>query len=183
MSHPIRLRQLNPVHPTGTMQASPTTSKLDGRSGGERMIRIERAESRRCRLRRRQASVLLHGHVPLPIRYRAPHRPSGQLHPQRHHGPLPQDAGQQCPPSHGLGRIRAPGRAAREQTGIHPAETTRNAIDNFRRQLKRFSLSCDWSVSSRPSIRTTTGGPSGSGSRVTDPGTTTHSSGRDRSMS
>jgi leucyl-tRNA synthetase len=31
------------------------------------------------------------------------------------------------------------------QTGIHPAETTRSAIDNFRRQLKRFGLSCDWS--------------------------------------
>ncbi|MEE2719083.1 MAG: leucine--tRNA ligase [Planctomycetota bacterium] len=31
------------------------------------------------------------------------------------------------------------------QTGVHPAETTRAAIDNFRRQLKRFGLSCDWS--------------------------------------
>ncbi|HBZ97125.1 MAG TPA: leucine--tRNA ligase [Phycisphaerales bacterium] len=31
------------------------------------------------------------------------------------------------------------------QTGVHPAETTRTAIDNFRRQLKRFGLSCDWS--------------------------------------
>ena len=31
------------------------------------------------------------------------------------------------------------------QTGVHPAETTRNAIDNFRRQLKRFGFSYDWS--------------------------------------
>ncbi|MCH2147861.1 MAG: leucine--tRNA ligase [Phycisphaerales bacterium] len=31
------------------------------------------------------------------------------------------------------------------QTGVHPDETTRNAIDTFRRQLKRFGLSCDWS--------------------------------------
>ena len=31
------------------------------------------------------------------------------------------------------------------QTGVHPAETTRTAIDNFRRQLKRFGFSYDWS--------------------------------------
>lgn len=31
------------------------------------------------------------------------------------------------------------------QTGVHPAITTRNAIDNFRRQLKRFGFSYDWS--------------------------------------
>ncbi|MDG2200605.1 MAG: leucine--tRNA ligase [Phycisphaerales bacterium] len=31
------------------------------------------------------------------------------------------------------------------QTGVHPAETTRKAIDTFREQLKRFGLSCDWS--------------------------------------
>lgn len=31
------------------------------------------------------------------------------------------------------------------QTGIHPAITTRQAIDNFRRQLKRFGFSYDWS--------------------------------------
>ncbi len=31
------------------------------------------------------------------------------------------------------------------QTGIHPAITTRTAIDNFRRQLKRFGFSYDWS--------------------------------------
>ena len=31
------------------------------------------------------------------------------------------------------------------QTGIHPAITTRKAIDNFRRQLKRFGFSYDWS--------------------------------------
>jgi leucyl-tRNA synthetase len=31
------------------------------------------------------------------------------------------------------------------QTGIHPAETTRKAIDNFRRQLKSFGCSFDWS--------------------------------------
>ena len=30
------------------------------------------------------------------------------------------------------------------QTGVHPAETTRTAIDNFRRQLKRFGFSYDW---------------------------------------
>lgn len=30
------------------------------------------------------------------------------------------------------------------QTGIHPAETTRKAIDNFRRQLKTFGYSFDW---------------------------------------
>ncbi len=30
-------------------------------------------------------------------------------------------------------------------TGVHPAETTRKAIDNFRRQLKRFGFSYDWS--------------------------------------
>jgi leucyl-tRNA synthetase len=30
------------------------------------------------------------------------------------------------------------------QTGIHPAETTRKAIDNFRRQLKSFGYSFDW---------------------------------------
>src|SRR5690606_14876423 len=30
-------------------------------------------------------------------------------------------------------------------TGIHPAETTKTAIDNFRRQLKRFGFSYDWS--------------------------------------
>ncbi len=30
------------------------------------------------------------------------------------------------------------------QTGIHPAITTRNSIDNFRRQLKRFGFSYDW---------------------------------------
>ncbi|MGP1345957.1 MAG: leucine--tRNA ligase [Phycisphaerales bacterium] len=31
------------------------------------------------------------------------------------------------------------------QTGVHPAITTANAIDNFRRQLKRFGFSYDWS--------------------------------------
>jgi leucyl-tRNA synthetase len=31
------------------------------------------------------------------------------------------------------------------QTGVHPAKTTRKAIDNFRRQLKRFGFSYDWS--------------------------------------
>ncbi len=31
------------------------------------------------------------------------------------------------------------------QTGVHPAITTSNAIDNFRRQLKRFGFSYDWS--------------------------------------
>jgi leucyl-tRNA synthetase len=30
------------------------------------------------------------------------------------------------------------------QTGVHPAVTTRKAIDNFRRQLKRFGFSYDW---------------------------------------
>ncbi len=31
------------------------------------------------------------------------------------------------------------------QTGVHPAQTTRKAIDNFRRQLQRFGFSYDWS--------------------------------------
>jgi leucyl-tRNA synthetase len=31
------------------------------------------------------------------------------------------------------------------QTGVHPAVTTRHAIDNFRRQLQRFGFSYDWS--------------------------------------
>lgn len=31
------------------------------------------------------------------------------------------------------------------QTGVHPAITTKNAIDTFRRQLKRFGFSYDWS--------------------------------------
>ncbi|GIK19685.1 MAG: leucine--tRNA ligase [Leptolyngbya sp. PLA2] len=31
------------------------------------------------------------------------------------------------------------------QTGVHPAVTTRRAIDNFRRQLKRFGFCYDWS--------------------------------------
>jgi leucyl-tRNA synthetase len=31
------------------------------------------------------------------------------------------------------------------QTGVHPAITTRMAIDNFRRQLQRFGFSYDWS--------------------------------------
>lgn len=31
------------------------------------------------------------------------------------------------------------------QTGVHPAVTTTKAIDNFRRQLKRFGFSYDWS--------------------------------------
>jgi leucyl-tRNA synthetase len=31
------------------------------------------------------------------------------------------------------------------QTGIHPAQTTRKSIDTFRRQLKRFGFSYDWS--------------------------------------
>lgn len=31
------------------------------------------------------------------------------------------------------------------QTGVHPAVTTSTAIDNFRRQLKRFGFSYDWS--------------------------------------
>lgn len=31
------------------------------------------------------------------------------------------------------------------QTGIHPAETTRKAIENFRRQLKSFGYGFDWS--------------------------------------
>ncbi len=31
------------------------------------------------------------------------------------------------------------------QTGVHPEITTREAIDNFRRQLKRFGFSYDWS--------------------------------------
>lgn len=31
------------------------------------------------------------------------------------------------------------------QTGVHPAITTRKAIDNFRRQLQRFGFSYDWS--------------------------------------
>jgi leucyl-tRNA synthetase len=31
------------------------------------------------------------------------------------------------------------------QTGVHPAITTRNAVDNFRRQLQRFGFCYDWS--------------------------------------
>ncbi len=31
------------------------------------------------------------------------------------------------------------------QTGVHPAKTTQKAIDNFRRQLKSFGFSFDWS--------------------------------------
>jgi leucyl-tRNA synthetase len=31
------------------------------------------------------------------------------------------------------------------QTGVHPAITTKKAIDNFRRQLQRFGFSYDWS--------------------------------------
>lgn len=31
------------------------------------------------------------------------------------------------------------------QTGVHPAETTRKSIENFRRQLKSIGLSFDWS--------------------------------------
>ena len=31
------------------------------------------------------------------------------------------------------------------QTGVHPAETTKAAIDNFRRQLQRFGFCYDWS--------------------------------------
>lgn len=31
------------------------------------------------------------------------------------------------------------------QTGVHPAITTRKAVDNFRRQLKRFGFCYDWS--------------------------------------
>ena len=31
------------------------------------------------------------------------------------------------------------------QTGVHPAETTNKAIDNFRRQMKSFGFSFDWS--------------------------------------
>ena len=31
------------------------------------------------------------------------------------------------------------------QTGVHPAETTRQSIETFRRQLKRFGFSYDWS--------------------------------------
>ena len=31
------------------------------------------------------------------------------------------------------------------QTGVHPAETTRSASDNFRRQLQRFGFCYDWS--------------------------------------
>jgi leucyl-tRNA synthetase len=31
------------------------------------------------------------------------------------------------------------------QTGVHPAKTTQRAIENFRRQLKRFGFSYDWS--------------------------------------
>lgn len=31
------------------------------------------------------------------------------------------------------------------QTGVHPVHTTRKAIDNFRRQLKRFGFCYDWS--------------------------------------
>ncbi|MGH7243278.1 MAG: leucine--tRNA ligase [Phycisphaerales bacterium] len=31
------------------------------------------------------------------------------------------------------------------QTGVHPAQTTKKAIDNFRRQLKRFGFCYDWS--------------------------------------
>ncbi|RLB53114.1 MAG: leucine--tRNA ligase [Deltaproteobacteria bacterium] len=31
------------------------------------------------------------------------------------------------------------------QTGVHPAETTKKSIDNFRRQLQRFGFSYDWS--------------------------------------
>jgi leucyl-tRNA synthetase len=31
------------------------------------------------------------------------------------------------------------------QTGVHPAITTKRAIENFRRQLKRFGFSYDWS--------------------------------------
>lgn len=30
------------------------------------------------------------------------------------------------------------------KTGVHPAETTRNAIDTFRRQIKRVGISYDW---------------------------------------
>ena len=47
-------------------------------------------------------------------------------------------------------------------TGVHPAITTRKAIDNFRRQLKRFDSATTGRESSGRSMRTTTSGRSGS---------------------
>ena len=58
------------------------------------------------------------------------------------------------------------------QTACTRPITTRKAIDNFRRQLKRFGFSYDWSRELAPSTRTTTGGRSGSSCRSTTSGST-----------
>ncbi len=58
---------------------------------------------------------------------------------------LQADAGLQRAAPHGLGRLRAAGRAVRRSaTGKHPAEITQRNVDNFRRQIQRLGFSYDW---------------------------------------
>jgi leucyl-tRNA synthetase len=45
----------------------------------------------------------------------------------------------------GTMRLDLPAEQYAIQTGVHPEKTTQSAIDNFRRQLKSFGFSFDWS--------------------------------------
>ena len=53
------------------------------------------------------------------------------------------------------------------QTGVHPATTTRTAIDTYRRQLKSFDFRTTGPAKWPPSIAITTDGRSGSGCKRT----------------
>ena len=58
------------------------------------------------------------------------------------------------------------------QTGTHPAETTQNNCDNFRRQIQALGLGYDWTAKLIPPIRPILNGLSGSLPNCTIPGST-----------
>ena len=75
----------------------------------------EKHETFRAEIDATQAQVLRARHVPLPLRRRPPRRASRGLYRDRHPGALQAHAGLQRPPPDGLGRLRAPRRAVRDQ--------------------------------------------------------------------
>ena len=58
------------------------------------------------------------------------------------------------------------------KNNVHPRDTTRKNIDNFRRQIKSLGFSYDWDREVDTTDPPTTGGPSGSSSSSSTPGTT-----------
>ena len=88
-----------------------------------------------------QAQVLLPRHVPVPLGRGPARRPPRGLHRDRHRCAATSGCAASTCCTRWAGTPSAcPPSSTRIKTGIHPAITTRENIDNFRRQIKRARL-------------------------------------------